>query len=132
MAKTIEQLAREKQQRITEAIKKKEKRFNRQELSINISWSINNAVNFLPEKLKGTDEGLEMVKKWYPKFLELYRDWMLENMPMEIRLETEPEMRDEIAGKWKEEKIEEDRIREANEQANLASEEQKEEKIIEQ
>jgi len=85
MAKTIEQLAREKQQRITEAIKKKEKRFNRQELSINISWSINNAVNFLPEKLKGTDEGLEMVKKWYPKFLELYREWMMENMPRDER-----------------------------------------------
>ena len=69
------------QAKIDKAIANKEKRYNKTELSINVSWAINNAVNFLPEKLKGTEEGLALVRKYYPVFIEEYRSWMLENLP---------------------------------------------------
>ncbi len=72
-----------KQKKIDEAIKNKEKRYTKTELSINISWAINNANAFMPEHLKGTARGFKMIQKWYPRFIEEYRNWLLENLPLE-------------------------------------------------
>lgn len=72
------------QKRIEENIRRKELREQKTNLSIQISWAINNAVNFVPEKLKGKKEGFNLVKKWFPKFIDLYREWMMENIPTEL------------------------------------------------
>jgi len=69
---------------IKKRFEEKMKRQDKTALSIQISWSINNATAFIPEKLRGTEEGFKMIEKWYPKFLEIYRAWMLENMPLEL------------------------------------------------
>lgn len=74
-----------RQQKIDEAIAKKEIRQTRTEKSINISWSINCALAFMPEELKGTEEGYEFVKIWYQRFMDIYREWMIENMPEETK-----------------------------------------------
>ena len=60
-----------------------QKRQNKTELSIKVSWAINNASNFVPEAQKGTPEGFELIKAYYPRFLELYHEFMLEHLPAE-------------------------------------------------
>jgi len=82
MPKTIEQMADEKQKRIAEAIKKKEFHWTKTELNINFSWAVNNANSFMPEKLRGTEEGFKFIEKWFPRFIELYRGWAIENIPL--------------------------------------------------
>ena len=81
--KIIEKRIEEKNKRIDEAIKKKEFRQTKTELNINFSWAVNNANNFLKQKDKGTAKGFRLIKKWYPKFIELYREWAIENIPVE-------------------------------------------------
>lgn len=81
--KTVEQMFDEKQTNINKAIKKKEFRQTKTELNINFSWAVNNANAFLEEKYKGTNKGFQLIKKWYPKFIELYREWAVENIPIE-------------------------------------------------
>jgi len=81
--KTVEQMFKEKQAHIAEAIKKKEVRQNKTELSIGFRWAINVAVAFLPEKLKGTQRGFNQIKKWAEKFMDFDREYMLANMPLE-------------------------------------------------
>jgi len=77
--KSIEQMFDEKQKTIKEALKGKSKT----EISIGLRWAINCAVNFVPEADKATTKGFRLVKKWYPKFIEIDREYMLENMPIE-------------------------------------------------
>jgi len=79
--KSIEQMHNEKQKRIKEAIKNKETRQTKTEISIGFRWSINCAISFLPEKLKGTIEGFKQVKKWQSEFESWDREFMIENMP---------------------------------------------------
>lgn len=69
----------EKQKTIKEAIKGKSKT----EISIGLRWALNCAVNFVPEKDKGTAKGFRLIEKWYEKFMDLDRNYMLENMPVE-------------------------------------------------
>lgn len=71
------------QERIDRAIKKREFRQNKTEISIDVAWSINNANSFMPEKLRGTKKGFRFIKKWYPEFMGLKREYMIENMPIE-------------------------------------------------
>ena len=84
--KTPEQMFNEKQERIDKAIKRKEFRETRQQTSISISWAINNAVNSLSENEKGKTWGrrLRLIKNRKDYFLDIYREYMLENMPIEI------------------------------------------------
>lgn len=84
MPKTIDQMFDEKQKRIDVAIKNKEVRQSKTEMSIGFRWAVNCAINFLPEKEKGTSAGFKKVEKWYPKFMDLDRNYMIENMPLEI------------------------------------------------
>jgi len=70
------------EQKIMRMHKAKLARWDKTALSIQISWAINNASAFVPEKLKGTKKGFSLIKKWYPSFLDLYRDWMMDNLPM--------------------------------------------------
>ena len=81
--KTIEQMHNEKQTRIAEAIKKKDIRQSKTEISIGFRWAVNVAIAFLPEELKGTKKGFRAVKKWYEEFESWDREHMLENMPIE-------------------------------------------------
>lgn len=83
MAKTYEQIETERQSRIDKAIKHKDFRQTKTELNINFSWAVNNSNNFLKEKDKGTAKGFRLIKKWYPEFISLYRDWAMENLPIE-------------------------------------------------
>lgn len=116
MSKTYEQIEKDKQKHIQEAIKNKEKRLTKTELSIQISWAINNASNFLPQDLKGTQKGFKMIKKWYPEFIELYREWMLDNMPKPEELYPQQTYIQEKETEWKDEIIKEEEIRRANEE----------------
>jgi len=68
---------------IKKRFEEKMRRLDKTSLSILISWAINNATNFLPEELKGTKKGFIQIQKWYPEFINEYRSWMLENMPVE-------------------------------------------------
>jgi len=68
----------------------KMKRLDKTSASILISWAINNAVNMLSnemkDKLRGDNNNYrlkETIQNLYPVFIELYREWMLENMPIE-------------------------------------------------
>ena len=81
--KTYEQIQKETQERIDKRIKQKDFRQTKTELNINFSWAVNNATNFLKQKDRGTAKGFRLVKKWYPKFIELYREWAMENIPIE-------------------------------------------------
>ena len=85
MAKSIEQLFNEKQQRIAEAIKKKELRFNEQKLSIENSWAINCSIASLSEKEKelSWNKKFELIKERYPDFIQEHRIWLLDNLPVE-------------------------------------------------
>ena len=73
----------QKQQKIDEAIKQKIKRLDKTSASILVSWAINNAVNTISEKDKEEfvfNSLIERIKERYPFFIDLYRDWMLENV----------------------------------------------------
>ncbi len=81
--KSIEKMYKDKVKRIDSAIQKKEIRQTKTEISIGFRWSVNVAVAFLPNKLKCTPKGFKQVEKWYPKFIDLDRNYMLENLPIE-------------------------------------------------
>lgn len=83
MVKTIEQMHNEKQSRIEKAIQKKEFHQSKTEMSIGFRWAVNVAIAFLPENLRGTEEGFKEVKKWLEEFMILDRTYMIENMPQE-------------------------------------------------
>ena len=131
MAKTIEQMYDLKQKRIAEQIKKKELHWNQQSLSILISWAINNANSFLKEKEKGTAKGFRLIQKWYPKFIDEYRNWMIENMPSEpVKLTREDfiqakaespaeQAKQDLAETLGAEKIKEEETEKANELASV-------------
>jgi len=69
---------------IQERIKKKDIRQNKTELSIGFRWAVNCAIAFLPEKLKGTDEGFKQVKKWQEEFTNIDREFMIDNLPQDV------------------------------------------------
>jgi len=74
---------------IKKRFEEKMKRLDKTSNSILISWAINNAVQMISEEQKETlDEDALMggIRTFYPKFIELYREWMLENA-----VEVEPE-----------------------------------------
>jgi len=79
----IEKAIKEKQERIDRAIQKKEFRQSKTEISIGFRWSINCAISFLPEKLRGTKKGFKQLKKWQLEFENWDREYMLENIPIE-------------------------------------------------
>jgi hypothetical protein len=66
-----------RQNKIDEAIKNKEKRLDQTSLSILISWAINNATQTLTEKDKA--DWQTKIAERYQYFIDLYREWMLEN-----------------------------------------------------
>lgn len=127
----------QKQKRIEELVKKKEIRFSRTELNIEISWSINCAVASLSdtEKEKSWRKKIGLIKKRYPDFIEIKRDYLLENMPLPENAkvtrqdfvkaikeaparQAEQERAEEVGG----EKIAEENEREANVASDLAEE----------
>ena len=55
----------------------------KREKSILYFNSLNSAIAFLPEGLKGTDKGWKQIWKWQPRFIEKYYQWAIENMPMD-------------------------------------------------
>ena len=71
------------QQSIRKMFDEKQKRQTKTEISIGFRWAVNCAINFLPEQLKGTDQGFGEVKKWIDYFVGLDREFMLDNMPQE-------------------------------------------------
>jgi len=69
---------------IKKRFEEKMKRLDKTSLSILISWAINNAVNSLPEETKKKWGAVKnKIEERYPYFIDLYRSWMLENMPIE-------------------------------------------------
>ena len=74
---------------IKKRFEEKMERLNQTSLSILVSWAINNAVNSLSEEDKKNwgdrigkgRNGQELVKERYPFFIELYREWMIDNLP---------------------------------------------------
>ena len=75
----------EQQKRIEKAVQAKHKHWSRTELSISISWAINNAVNSLSEEEKQKDWALrqDLIRERYDYFIKLHRDWMFENRDKE-------------------------------------------------
>ncbi|MHA1400069.1 MAG: hypothetical protein ACTSQE_06955 [Candidatus Heimdallarchaeaceae archaeon] len=75
----------EQQKRIEKAVQAKHKHWTKTELSIMISWSINNAVNSLSEEEKSKDWALrqDLIRERYDFFIKLHRDWMFENREKE-------------------------------------------------
>lgn len=134
MYKDWSQIEKEKQERIDKAIKKKELHWNQQSLSILVSWSINCAIASLSEKDKKKKNWFQLIKKRYPKFIDEYRNWMVENMPLEspekVKLtaqdfiEAQKEAPQSQALQEKADKMEEEAIREKDnlKQAELESE----------
>ncbi len=78
MPKSIEEMFDLKQKGIKDAIKGRSKT----EISIGLRWAINCAVAFIPEKLRGTKKGFKMIEKYYQEFMDLDRNYMIENMPL--------------------------------------------------
>ena len=86
------------QKKIEDRIKVKDKRQSRTEISINISWAINNANEFCSDISGSSDfqgksypnSKWECIKEWYPRFQELYREEMLEQMPEEESKDERP------------------------------------------
>ncbi len=118
-----------RQKKIEEAIKKKEVRQSKTELSIGFRWAINVTIAFMPEDLRGTKKGFSFIEKWYPKFQELDREYMLDHISepdrpkltakdfIEAKAEapakqTAQRVADEVSG---EEKLAEEKERERNE-----------------
>ena len=81
----------EKRKRIEKFIAKKEARQNKTQVGINICWSINCATQACSILLGNSDSSRETKQEWvimcvkelYPRFQELYREEMLEQMPEE-------------------------------------------------
>jgi hypothetical protein len=80
------------QKQIQDNVDKKEKRYNKTELSIAHRWAVNNAVplaiaKFPPSKKAGleTNEDYQQeILKWRDWFIDMDREWMMENMSEEI------------------------------------------------
>lgn len=87
MAKSIEQMYQDKQNRINEAIKKKELRFTEQKLSINNAWAINCTIASMSEKEKELpwEERFTLITDRYQSFIDEHRIWLLDNLPAEER-----------------------------------------------
>ena len=94
---------------IKKRFEEKMARFNKQDLSIQFCWSVNASTNFLLEKEKGTEKGFKKILKWYPRFLAVYREFMLEHLPPEPVSEAEAkqlrdwQMEGEAKGKFEQE-----------------------------
>ena len=76
----------QEQKKIERMFKEKMNRWDKTSSSILICWAINNAVNSLSEADKtNVEHGWEFlrkqIKRRYPFFIELYKEWMIENMP---------------------------------------------------
>ena len=115
--KSFEQIRQEK---IDKAVKNKERHYTKTELSILVSWAINNAVNTLPKTANKEHWGEDMKKaiiERYPWFIELYREWMMDNLPVEYEpiSPTQSEAENEQRQDYKQrEKVGEDKVKEAN------------------
>jgi len=72
----------DRQKKIDAAVKNKERRLSKQELSIQICWAINNAVNTLTPTDK--KDWQKNVKERYQWFLDEYRAWMIDNLPQDV------------------------------------------------
>ena|SRR3990167_4744657 len=71
------------QTKIEERIKEKDARQDKTSLSILISWALNAALNTLSEEEKGKDNWQKLVEERHHWFIDKYREFMLENMPIE-------------------------------------------------
>ena len=79
------------QTKIEERIKEKDARQDKTSLSILISWALNAALNTLSEEErggkseeeKGKDNWQRLVEERHHWFIDKYREFMLENMPIE-------------------------------------------------
>lgn len=83
--KTYEQIEKERQERIDKAIKKKDFRQTKTELNINFSWAVNNAnASLTEEDKKDWAKAKRKIKRRFPWFIRLYREWAIENIPVEL------------------------------------------------
>jgi len=82
--KTYEEIQKEVQARIDKQVKKKEFRQTKTELNINFSWAVNNSTASLTEEdKKDWTKAKRKIKRRFPWFIQLYRGWAIENIPIE-------------------------------------------------
>lgn len=81
------------QEKIDQAVKAKQKRYDQTSASILISWAINNAVQTIVHDMpeQHWDWAKEQIKERYQFFIELYKEWMAENGPEEDKTDEECE-----------------------------------------
>jgi len=128
---------------IKKRFEEKLKRYDKTALSILVSWAINNVVASLSESEKEKKWAIrfKLIQKRYSDFIDEYRAWMLENMPIEnpkityedIKEATEEapksQAQQDLADTLKEGKIkEEENIKQANLESEVAYN-QKEENV---
>lgn len=66
---------------IAKRFKEKMARLDKTANSILVSWAINNATNTLREEDKKNWKAAKLqIEERYPFFIDLYRDWMIDNM----------------------------------------------------
>jgi len=66
---------------IKKRFEEKMRRWDKKDLSIEFCWAVNCANAFLREEEKGTEKGFKKIEKWYPRFIDLHRNYMIDNMP---------------------------------------------------
>ena len=95
-----------RQDKIDKAIKAKNTRMNKTEMSIGFRWAVNCAVATLTDGDKNAIKNgdFDFLKNRAEKFMEWDREYMLENMPLEyVSLEDTGEAGQSMAGEFKEE-----------------------------
>ena len=68
---------------IKKRFEEKIKRWDKRDLGINFCWSVNCAIASLSEAQKEKKNWFKEIQKRYPKFIDEYRSFMIENMPVE-------------------------------------------------
>lgn len=74
---------KEQQEKIDQAVKAKQKRYDKTSASILVSWATNCAVNMVthgPDGMTREEKEGDIII-WRDWFIESYRSWMLENAP---------------------------------------------------
>jgi hypothetical protein len=83
------------QEKIDQAVKQKQKRYDQTSASILVSWATNCAVEIASKKDLDREMMENEIISWRGWFIDSYRSWMLENGPIE------PDIT-ELGNKWQE------------------------------
>jgi len=98
--KTYEQIQKEVQERIDKRVKQKDFRQSKTELNINFSWAVNNAnASLTEEDKKNWAKAKNKIKRRFPWFIRLYREWAIENIPLESIDRPKPTREDYVEAK---------------------------------